>query len=144
MGDESAYVLQEKGLRLLYADNLLNIEKESATSIGKALLMPRLTERLARESAAKDVKIWDALLRIDLGNIPLEVFVVVGEQGLVCPMIEVVPVGLTRGRIPFARKDTLGALSIVESDVESTDSGEKIDELVGGLLGHNSPKHIHD
>ena len=57
-------------------------------------------------------------------------------------MIEVVPVGLTRGRIPFARKDTLGALSIVESDVESTDSGEKIDKLVCGLLGHAIPKHI--
>jgi hypothetical protein len=57
-------------------------------------------------------------------------------------MIEVVPVGLTGGRIPLARKDTLGALSIVESDVESSDSGEKIDELVDGLLGH-APTQAH-
>jgi hypothetical protein len=54
-------------------------------------------------------------------------------------MIEVVPVGLTGGRIPLARKDTLGALGIVEGDMESTDSSEKIDELVNGLLGHDPP-----
>ena len=47
-------------------------------------------------------------------------------------MVEIVPVGLTSGRIPLARKNTLGTLGIVESDMESTDSCEKIDELVDG------------
>jgi hypothetical protein len=28
--------------------------------------------------------------------------------------------------------------------VKSADAGEKIDELVGGLLCHGSPKHIHN
>ncbi len=56
-------------------------------------------------------------------------------------MVEVVPVGLTCGRIPFASKDTLGALGVIESDVESPDSSEKIDELVDGLFGHALTNH---
>ena len=70
-------------------------------------------------------------------------------------MVEIVPVGLTGGRIPLARKNTLGALRIVESDMESTDSCEKIDELIRegrnllggcwlswcGLHGHGLTNH---
>ena len=57
-------------------------------------------------------------------------------------MVEVMPVSLTGGWIPLARKDTLGSLGIVESDMESSNSGEKVDELVNGLLGHARAKHI--
>ena len=48
-------------------------------------------------------------------------------------MVEVVPVSLTGGWIPLARKDTLGSLGIVESDMESSNSGEKVDELESGF-----------
>ena len=142
MGYQAAHVLQEEGGRLLDPDDFLYVEKERAAGIGKSLLMTRLAKRLTREASTKDIKSRDAGLRIHLSDIPLEVFVVVGEQGLIGTMVEVVPVSLTGGWIPLARKDTLGSLSIVESDVESSDSGEKIDKLVDGLLGHAPPKHI--
>ena len=142
MGNQSTNVLQEKGLRLLYADNLLNVEKQSATSIGKALLVPRLTKRLTWESSAEDIKSWDSGLGVHLGDIPLEILIIIYEECLVRAMVEVVPIGLTRGRIPLAGKYALGSLRIVESYVETADSGEKIDELVRGLLGHARPKHI--
>jgi hypothetical protein len=38
----------------------------------------------------------------------------------------------------------LCTLRIVKSYVKTADAGEKIDELVGGLLCHGSPKHIHN
>jgi hypothetical protein len=56
-------------------------------------------------------------------------------------VIEVVTVGLTGGRVPLAGKYALRSLGIVESYMEPSDTGEKIDELVGGLLGHEPPKH---
>ena len=142
MGDQSAHVLQEEGSRLFDPNNFLYVEKECATGIGKTLLMARLAKRLAWEASAEDVKSWDPCLGIYLGDVSLEVFVIVQKQGPVCPMIEVAPVGLTGGRIPLARKDTPGAIGVIESDMESSDSSEKIDELVGALLGHTPPKHI--
>jgi hypothetical protein len=137
MGDQSAHVLQKEGGRLFDPNDFLYVEKERATRIGKSLLMPRLAKGLAREASTKDIKSGDAGLGVHLGDIPLEVFIVVVEQGLVGPMIEVVPVGLTGGRIPLAGKYALGALRIVESYVKTPDSGEKVDELVDGLLGLN-------
>ena len=104
--------------------------------------MPRLAERLARETSTEDIKIWDSRLGVHLGDIPLEVLIIINEELLIRAMVEVMPIGLTRGWIPLARKDTLCALGIVESDVESSDSSEKIDEPVDGLLGHARPKHI--
>jgi hypothetical protein len=103
--------------------------------------VPRLAKGLARKASAKDVKSRYTGLRIHLSDITLEILIIVPEQSPVGTVIEVVTVGLTGGRIPLARKDTLGALRIVESDVKSSDSGEKIDELVDGLFGHAPPKH---
>jgi hypothetical protein len=55
-------------------------------------------------------------------------------------VIKVVPIGLSCCRIPFAGKYTLRSFGIVESNMESANTGEKINELVGGLPGHASPK----
>ena len=104
--------------------------------------MPRLAERLARETSTEDIKSWDSRLGVHLGDIPLEVLIIIYEERLIRAMVEVMPIGLTRGWIPLAGEYALGALRIVESYVETADSGEKIDELVGGLLGHALTKHI--
>jgi hypothetical protein len=50
-----------------------------------------------------------------------------------------VTVGLTGGRVPLAGKYALRSLGIVESDMEPSDTGEKIDELVNGLFDHDLP-----
>ena len=140
--DQSAYVLQEEGCRLFDPNNFLYIEKERATSIRKSLFVPRLAEGLARKASAKDVKSWDTSLRVHLCDITLEILIIVREQSPVGTVIEVMTVGLTGGRVPLARKHALRPLGIVESYVKTTDSGEKIDELVDGLFGHALHMHI--
>ena len=100
--------------------------------------MSRLAEGLTREAAAKDIEIWDALLGVDLSDVPCEILVIVSKQ-LRIILTEVMLVGLSRCRVPFTSENALGACSVIESDVESTDSGEKIDELIDGLLGHALP-----
>jgi hypothetical protein len=48
---------------------------------------------------------------------------------------------LSRSRIPFAGEYALSSIGVIEGDVKTSDSGEKIDELVGGLLCHAEGKH---
>jgi hypothetical protein len=101
-----------------------------------------LAKGLAREASAKDIKGRDTGLGVHLGDIPLEVFIVIYEQRLVGTVIEVMPIGLTGCWIPLAGEYALSSLSVVKSDVKSPDTGEKIDELIGGLFGHTRAKHI--
>ena len=142
MGDQSTHVLQKESGRLLCPDDFLYVEKKRPASVGKTLLMPRLAKGLAREASAKDIKGRDTGLGVHLGDIPLEILIVIYEQCLVGTMVEVMPIGLTGCRIPLAGEYALRALRVVESDVKSPDAGEKIYELVGGLLGHTPPNHI--
>ena len=103
--------------------------------------MPSLAKWLAGKASAEDIESWDTGLRVHLSDITLEILIIVREESPVCTVIEVVTVGLTRGRVPLAGKYALRSLGIVESDMEPSDSGEKIYELVSGLLGHAPPKH---
>jgi hypothetical protein len=140
MSDQTPDVLKEKGPRALIPNDFLNVKEECSTGIREPLLLSCLAERLTRKTAAKDIEIWDALLGVDLSDVPCEILVIVSKQ-LRIILTEVMLVGLSRCRVPFTSENALGACSVIESDVESTDSGEKIDELVGGLLGHAPPKH---
>jgi hypothetical protein len=79
MGDESTYVLQEKGLWPLNLNNLLHFEKKRTSSIGKTLLMAGLTKGLAWKASAQDVKIWDSSFGVYRRDITLEVLIVIYE-----------------------------------------------------------------
>ena len=59
-------------------------------------------------------------------------------------LAEVMLVCLSRRRVPLTSEHALTPVGVIERDVKTSDAGEKIDELVGGLLCHGSPKHIQD
>jgi hypothetical protein len=127
-------IFQENGLRLMLPYDLLDPEKERPARILESKLTTSLGERLTREASAKNVELRDLLDR-ELGDISGKELISVSKDRPILPFVKVVLVSTTGSSVPFAGKDALGTLCVVECHMEAANACKEVNEVVFILLG---------
>ena len=149
MCQKPSNIFEEKRPWLLSLKYLLNSEEQSTPGVSKPLAVASMAKRLTWEPPAQHVKIWNAMIRnfriklfiqLNLSYIPCKAAVIISEKLGVAFMEEML-VCLSRSEIPFTCEYALATAIFRQGNMKPADTGEKIDELVGGLLCHASHKH---
>ena len=123
-------------MALLKAADPLRI---AVTGLMGASMRPRratlagLRERLTRKAAAQHIEVRN-FIDGELVDISGKELVVVSKDRLVLALVEIVPIGLPRCSVPFASKDALSPLRIIERHMEAPDTCKQVDESVLILL----------
>ena len=122
----------------MLTDDFLDSEKQSPSSVLKSALKTRLRKRLTGKPPTKDVEARDLIDR-ELGNVASKELVVISEDRLILPLVEVMPISATCGRIPLAGEHTLGLISVVKRYMEAPNARKQVNEsifILRRLSGH--------